>query len=72
MKLGMIVLFLLINSACTESTPVYICSSPHATRYHFRENCPGLSNCTYRKVKITLAEAKKQGKTLCHWEVDRP
>ncbi|MFB9843999.1 hypothetical protein [Mucilaginibacter ginsenosidivorans] len=47
---------------------VYVCDSPGAKKYHLRADCRGLGNCQHRVVKITPAEAKKRGKTLCGWE----
>ncbi|RFZ93079.1 hypothetical protein D0C36_15855 [Mucilaginibacter conchicola] len=47
---------------------VYVCESPNAKRYHLNEHCRGLSNCTYRIIKVTPEQAKKGGKTLCRWE----
>lgn len=47
---------------------VYICSSKTAKRYHYNENCRGLSNCGSKIVKTTIDKAKDSGKTLCGWE----
>ncbi|MBL4676906.1 MAG: hypothetical protein JKY70_11990 [Mucilaginibacter sp.] len=47
---------------------VYVCDSPNAKRYHLKEHCRGLSNCTYTIIKVSVDQAKKSGKTLCHWE----
>ena len=68
MKGVLILLLLLVNSGCKDANMVYVCDSRGAARYHYKEKCRGLSNCTYRVVKITEGEAKAQGKTLCHWE----
>jgi 5-bromo-4-chloroindolyl phosphate hydrolysis protein len=67
MKLGLLFLFLM-GIGCKDSTIVYVCDSPNAGRYHLKEHCRGLSNCSYRTVKVTEEEAKKEGKTLCRWE----
>jgi 5-bromo-4-chloroindolyl phosphate hydrolysis protein len=61
-------LFFLTSVTCTDSKNVYICKSNDAKKYHYKENCRGLSSCQYKVVKVTLTEAKSQGKTLCGWE----
>ncbi|WP_316826438.1 hypothetical protein [Pedobacter miscanthi] len=66
--LSLLILFFLTNITCKESTTVYICNSPNAKRYHNSSSCKGLSNCTYKIVKIDIEKAKKDGKTLCGWE----
>ena len=53
---------------CKETTTVYVCNSPGAKKYHNSSDCRGLSNCTYKIVKVDLEKAKKDGKTLCGWE----
>jgi 5-bromo-4-chloroindolyl phosphate hydrolysis protein len=60
-------LILVLNVKCTSVT-VYTCDSKYATKYHYKENCRGLSGCHYRIVKTTLEEAKKENKKLCEWE----
>ncbi|MBB5395079.1 hypothetical protein [Mucilaginibacter sp. AK015] len=73
MKTALLFLFL-INTGCkggvavTADKMVYVCDSKGAKRYHFREHCRGLSNCSVRVLKITLEKAKEEGKTLCKWE----
>lgn len=61
-------LILLLLITYQTSTTVYICNSDKATKYHLKENCRGLSNCSYKIVKTTLEKAKKDKKTLCGWE----
>jgi hypothetical protein len=61
-------IFFLTNVTCTDSKNVYICKSNAAKKYHYKENCRGLSSCQHKVVKIALTEAKSQGKTLCGWE----
>lgn len=53
---------------CSTETIVYTCNSPNATRYHYKENCRGLSGCQYQIKKTTLENAKKENKILCKWE----
>ncbi|RFZ85184.1 hypothetical protein DYU05_06170 [Mucilaginibacter terrenus] len=71
MKLLMLYLYtpvtLLFSGSKADNT-VYVCDSPNAKRYHLKESCRGLSNCTYRIIKISPEQAKKSGKTLCRWE----
>ena len=62
-----LLVLLLFATSCTTTT-VYVCDSPHATRYHLNEHCRGLSNCDFRIVKIPLDSAKARGLTLCKWE----
>jgi len=68
-----LLLFLLLSDCKTAITPtdntiVYICESSNGKKYHLNPNCKGLRNCSHRIVKLTLGEAKRRGKTLCHWE----
>lgn len=49
-------------------TKVYICSGSTSKRYHINSKCPALKNCSNSPVSTTVAEAKKNGKTLCGWE----
>ncbi|MFT3822853.1 MAG: hypothetical protein QM731_02990 [Chitinophagaceae bacterium] len=67
MKSLLFISLVIINSTCTTTT-VYICDSKNAIRYHYKENCRGLSNCHYRIIETTLDSAKMQNKTLCEWE----
>ncbi|WP_199120460.1 hypothetical protein [Pedobacter sp. ASV28] len=69
MKSLLLFALFLLNCAIHKETPdVYICDSGKAPRYHYKSNCRGLSNCSYKIVKISLNRAKKEGKTLCAWE----
>jgi len=65
---ALLITFLLFNSVRCTTTTVYICDSPNAIRYHYKANCRDLSNCSHRIIQISLEEAKKSNKTLCHWE----
>ena len=60
---------LFLGSVRCAPTTVYVCDSPNAIRYHLTPKCRGLSNCSHRIIKMTLEDAKKSGKTLCHWEL---
>ncbi len=66
---ALLLLFVLFGeSKCAEPKTVYICASKHAQRYHYRADCKGLRNCTYQILKVTIAEARKSGKTPCKLE----
>lgn len=66
-KLSLLVVFVLCVSF-NVAEEVYICNSKNAKKYHLTENCQGLRNCKSETIKITLAKAKDQGKTLCGFE----
>ncbi|TKC12766.1 hypothetical protein FA048_03870 [Pedobacter polaris] len=70
MKSLLFFLFFLSSGNCKETTPttVYLCNSPSAKKYHYKSDCRGLSNCSYKIVKTTLEKANKDKKTLCGWE----
>lgn len=59
---------LLANSCLSVEHYVYVCDSQNATRYHYKANCRGLSNCKHVIIHISFKDAKKRGKTLCKWE----
>ncbi|NII84264.1 MULTISPECIES: hypothetical protein [unclassified Pedobacter] len=67
-SLLIIILFFFTNTTCKENTTVYICNSAGAKKYHYTSSCRGLSNCTYKIIKVDIEKAKKDGKTLCGWE----
>lgn len=67
MKVGVIGLFILLMIAC-GTKEVYVCDSKGARRYHLKETCKGLKNCSYRIRKTTENSAMEEGKTLCRWE----
>ncbi|WP_298737817.1 hypothetical protein [uncultured Chitinophaga sp.] len=51
---------------CNQIT-VYVCDSKYATRYHYKSDCRGLSNCKHRIISIPLDKATAT-RTLCMWE----
>ncbi|ESU26976.1 hypothetical protein FLJC2902T_23170 [Flavobacterium limnosediminis JC2902] len=62
------VIALLLFSSLTSfsSSDVYICVSPNAKKYHYKENC--LSNCKHEIKKVTKSSALDKGLELCGWE----
>lgn len=46
----------------------YICDKGSARKYHLSGKCPALKNCKDQFVQTTIAEAEKNGKTLCGFE----
>ena len=53
------------SASTTETTYVYICTGGYAAKYHAKATCRGLNNCRGKVVKISVEEAKKQGRTPC-------
>jgi len=68
MKTSVLLLGLLLSGYAQGDSVVYICDSGHAKRYHLRDDCRGLHNCTHHIVKISLGEAKRSGRTLCDFD----
>lgn len=52
----------------TADTKVYICDNGKTNKYHLKNDCRGLSRCTYRIVERKLVDVKKEGMTLCGYE----
>lgn len=52
--------------ACVAGDNVYVCTGPHAHRYHKSASCEGLRNCSREIKQVTLEQAKKLHKTPCH------
>ena len=71
MKTVLLFFIVLANTACSDTSTVYVCNSKFAKRYHLNPNCRGLSNCSRRIVKTTLENARRNGKTLCGYENKR-
>ena len=55
------------NSSITtsETAYVYICTGSSATKYHAKATCRGMNNCRGKVVKISVEDAKGQGRTPC-------
>jgi len=69
MKTLSIFILLLAHINCAEDpSTVYICNSGKSKKYHYSQNCRGLSNCQSKIIKTTIEQAKKDDKTLCGWE----
>lgn len=48
---------------------VFICTNPNSKKYHYVNDCKGLSNCTDNVIKVNLKEAKnKYHRELCGYE----
>ena len=48
-----------------ETGHVYICNGSKSTKYHKKENCRGLNNCSTKIEKITKEAAVKKGRSAC-------
>jgi hypothetical protein len=46
----------------------YICKGKYSKKYHYKEDCRGLSNCSTSIYKTTVADAKESGRGLCGFE----
>ena len=71
MKMSKIILCLLFLSSgqpTLKETNVYICKGKGSKRYHYIDNCRGLSRCSTKIYKVTLKKAEEIDKTLCGWE----
>lgn len=49
----------------TETEYVYICNGPKSTKYHSKDNCRGLNNCSTKVTKISKEDAVKKGRIAC-------
>jgi hypothetical protein len=68
MKPLIIFLLFILTSFSVLETNVYICGSSGAKKYHYTENCRGLSACKHEIVKTTKSNAESLGLSLCGWE----
>lgn len=57
--------FLLLTSFSFNASDVYICKGPKSTKYHYKKDCRGLSNCSTDIYSVSLSEAKNASRTLC-------
>lgn len=58
----------LLSTSNPPANDVYICNGPKSTKYHLKDNCRGLKNCSTEVQKVSLDAAKKKGRTLCGFE----
>lgn len=56
------------SSGFDPATKVFVCKSTGAKKYHFKESCGGLKQCTHQVVTMTVKEAEGKGLGLCGWE----
>ena len=68
MKYTIFFFFIFLASFHPVETNVYICGPKGAKKYHYNENCRGLSACSHGTVKASLKQAQGYGLTLCGWE----
>jgi hypothetical protein len=68
MKSIVILLFIFLTSFHPVENKVYICGPKGAKKYHYSENCRGLTACRHEIVKTSLSQAQNYGLTLCGWE----
>jgi len=61
-------LFIFFSFTSVTDSTVYLCGPRGAKKYHYSENCRGLSNCKHTITKTTLSQAKGYGLELCGWE----
>jgi hypothetical protein len=58
----------LAPAATKQTQYVYLCEGPKSTVYHASNICRGLSRCSTKIYKVTLAEAIKMGRRPCKIE----
>jgi serine/threonine-protein kinase RIO1 len=44
---------------------VYICKGKSSKKYHYKNNCSGLSNCSTNIYNVSITEARNMRRTLC-------
>ena len=73
-KFILLISLAVITGSATVNIPtepfqdVFICDSRNGKKYHFTKTCRGLNACKASIKKLSLADAKKLGKTICGWE----
>lgn len=68
MKPLWIFLLFILTSFSVSETNVYICGPYGAKKYHYKENCRGLSACKHEIIKTTKSNAESLRLSLCGWE----
>lgn len=61
-------LALFVSCAAHKEGHVYVCKSNLGKKYHYTENCEGLSNCKHEVAHISKEEAQKLGYKICELE----
>jgi hypothetical protein len=59
---------LLMAAATSQTDSVYLCEGPYSKVYHASPDCRGLSRCSTKIYKVTLALALKEGRRPCKIE----
>lgn len=60
-------LAVILLTAFSNTTTVYICTGKYAKKYHYKSNCRGLSNCK-GEIKSVEYSTIKNSRSLCGWE----
>lgn len=68
MKYTLLLLFICFSSFRSATTYVFICGPTGAKKYHYKENCRGLTACRHVLTKVSVSQAQGYGLTLCGWE----
>lgn len=54
-----------VTSEPQDTAKVFVCTGPTAYACHLIQDCDGLQKCNGTIKRITVKEAKKQGRKLC-------
>ncbi|WP_316633532.1 hypothetical protein [uncultured Flavobacterium sp.] len=68
MKYILMLSFAFLTTLCPVETKVYICGPTGAKKYHYTDNCRGLTACRHEITKVSISQAQGYGLTLCGWE----
>lgn len=60
MKTILLSILLLLSSAKSSETYVYICTGPKSECYNKTKDCRGLQNCSREIIKVSLSDAKEK------------
>lgn len=63
-----LLIFTLSISTNSQSNTVYLCNGPGSKKYHYIPHCRGLKSCSTQLEKVSLAEARRRGRSLCGYE----
>lgn len=61
-------LILITSSYKLTEKEVFICGPKGAKKYHYYQDCRGLSQCDHKIFKVTVSVAENYNLTLCRWE----